>query len=67
MNQAFNSISTKDSMLISDTMKSLLVLSKKINEYQTTTVDQQLKATFHQIRGIINNQFHQLLEVVNNG
>jgi|GEM_PF-506696 len=67
MNQSFSSISTKDSMYFDETMKSLLVLSKKINEYEQTVVDTDLKTTFGQIKNSVNAQYHQLLEVLNNG
>jgi len=67
MNQSFSSISTKDSIYFDETMKSLLVLSKKINEYEQTVVDTDLKTNFGQIKNSINTQYHQLLEVLNNG
>lgn len=67
MNTLFVGVSTKDAMYVSDIMKALLVLNKKIDHYEKETIDEQLKSNLCNIRQITTNQYQQLLEVLNNG
>lgn len=67
MNQLFTGLTSKDVTYISDIMKILVVYSKKIDFYEQSIVDEQVRNQLQDIRMLLNSQFDQLLGVLQNG
>jgi|AKZA01.1.fsa_nt_gi hypothetical protein len=67
MNQLFTGLTSKDVTYISDIMKILVVYSKKLDTYEQSIIDEQVKRQLHDTRMLLNSQFEQLLGVLQNG
>jgi hypothetical protein len=67
MNQLFTGLTSKDVTYISDIMNILVVYSKKIDFYEQSIVDEQVRNQLQDIRMLLNSQFDQLLGVLQNG
>lgn len=67
MNQLFTGLTSKDVTYISDIMKILVVYSKKLDFYEQSIVDEQVRNQLQDIRMLLNSQFDQLLGVLQNG
>lgn len=67
MNQLFTGLTSKDVTYISDIMKILVIYSKKLDFYEQSIVDEQVRNQLQDIRMLLNSQFDQLLGVLQNG
>lgn len=67
MKQLFTGLTSKDVTYISDITKILVVYSKKIESYEQSVVDEQVRNQLQDIRMLLNSQFEQLLGVLQNG
>ena len=67
MNPLFTGLSAKDIAYISDITRMLVVRSKKIENYEQSIQDDQVRNQLHEVRILLNNQCDQLLGVLKNG
>lgn len=67
MNKPPKMISTKDSGSFNDQLNSIDVLCKKLNSYEESVEDSDVKMTLSRVNSTLKNHYSELLGCLNNG